>query len=434
MVKQIHAAAWVRSTVFVAIASLVFLISPAIGGEYPIPHLTGGNQDWNDYLLVDNFDDSAGNFTIRIYDSGGQIYENEFIINGFSSRAIDLKSLADGGDCGLVTTEADDDLQFRLAFENRVGGGVAEFALEDREDDELSFLFSNFSSNIDWKGTALANLNSQTADVKLYVISDGNVLESTTLSIPPFSKVAAFHYEWFPGLSLDQVQVIAAVSNIDLSGIVIYGSLQSEKLLFSKARNQLGISRILANYENSWDYGEDYYGIVRNRPSGVAGDWEIGDRTFVAEFETQLDEDDGQIEIGTCVSVDIEDGRVFEIESEPLADCGISEDTGHDDSGGDADDDSSSDDDSWWDDEDFYGIVEARPTGAAGTWSIGGRTFTTDSGTAIQTDDGPVSVGACVSVDFDDGRVFEIESEPLADCGISGGNGDDSDDMDDDDD
>jgi hypothetical protein len=68
-------------------------------------------------------------------------------------------------------------------------------------------------------------------------------------------------------------------------------------------------------------------------------------------------------------------------------------------------------------DDDFYGIVESRPAdGHVGAWVIGGRTFTATAATEIETDDGPLDIGACASVDMEGERVEEIESEPAGKC------------------
>jgi hypothetical protein len=68
-------------------------------------------------------------------------------------------------------------------------------------------------------------------------------------------------------------------------------------------------------------------------------------------------------------------------------------------------------------DDDFYGTVESRPADSSvGEWVIGGRTFTATAATAIDTDDGPLDVGACASVDTEGERVEEIETEPAGKC------------------
>ncbi|EGV18990.1 hypothetical protein [Thiocapsa marina] len=68
-------------------------------------------------------------------------------------------------------------------------------------------------------------------------------------------------------------------------------------------------------------------------------------------------------------------------------------------------------------DDDFYGIVDGRPLdGAVGDWVIGGRTFPATNATKIDTDDGPLDIGVCASVDTEGQRVEEIESEPAQTC------------------
>ncbi|MFB1490103.1 MULTISPECIES: hypothetical protein [unclassified Thiocapsa] len=68
-------------------------------------------------------------------------------------------------------------------------------------------------------------------------------------------------------------------------------------------------------------------------------------------------------------------------------------------------------------DDDVYGIVESRPAdGHIGKWVIGGQTFTATAATKIDTDDGPLDIGACASVDTEGERVEEIESEPAEKC------------------
>jgi len=62
-------------------------------------------------------------------------------------------------------------------------------------------------------------------------------------------------------------------------------------------------------------------------------------------------------------------------------------------------------------DDDFYGMIESRPDGKAGTWVIGGRSFDVPANVKLDEDDGPLNVGACAEVDIDDGVVEEIESE-----------------------
>ncbi|MGZ8216069.1 DUF5666 domain-containing protein [Methylomagnum sp.] len=67
-------------------------------------------------------------------------------------------------------------------------------------------------------------------------------------------------------------------------------------------------------------------------------------------------------------------------------------------------------------DEDFHGIIEQRPEGNTGTWIIGGQEVAVTDKTKIEEDDGPLAVGKCAEVEYENGRVEEIESESLSDC------------------
>ncbi len=67
-------------------------------------------------------------------------------------------------------------------------------------------------------------------------------------------------------------------------------------------------------------------------------------------------------------------------------------------------------------DDDFYGVIESRPEGKAGTWVVGGRSVEVNEHTDIDEDHGPLETGACAEVEFEDGKVEEIESEPPKKC------------------
>jgi hypothetical protein len=66
--------------------------------------------------------------------------------------------------------------------------------------------------------------------------------------------------------------------------------------------------------------------------------------------------------------------------------------------------------------DDFYGIIESRPTSKAGTWIVGGKALNVTEQTEFDEDYGPLNVGACADVEMDDGKVEEMESEPLQKC------------------
>jgi hypothetical protein len=65
----------------------------------------------------------------------------------------------------------------------------------------------------------------------------------------------------------------------------------------------------------------------------------------------------------------------------------------------------------------FYGIVQERPEKQLqGAWVISGRTFTADTGTEFDQSEGQLTVGSCAKVHVRNGRVHEIDSEPMRNC------------------
>jgi len=65
----------------------------------------------------------------------------------------------------------------------------------------------------------------------------------------------------------------------------------------------------------------------------------------------------------------------------------------------------------------FYGIVQMRPEkGSQGTWVIGNSAFTADAGTEFDQSEGQLTVGSCAKVHVRNGRVHEIDSEPIRNC------------------
>lgn len=64
----------------------------------------------------------------------------------------------------------------------------------------------------------------------------------------------------------------------------------------------------------------------------------------------------------------------------------------------------------------FYGIVEKMPEERSGTWIIGGMELVPGPRTQFDETEGPLRVGGCAKVDIRQGRVHEIDSEPMEDC------------------
>jgi len=65
----------------------------------------------------------------------------------------------------------------------------------------------------------------------------------------------------------------------------------------------------------------------------------------------------------------------------------------------------------------FHGIVQSRPKQILeGAWVIGGRTFQADAGTEFDQREGKLTAGSCAKVHIRNGRVHEIDSEPMRNC------------------
>ena len=141
-------------------------------------------------------------------------------------------------------------------------------------------------------------------------------------------------------------------------------------------------------------------------PAGLQGVWNIGGHQLTTNPQTEFDQEDGPLINGGCAKVDLRNGLVHEIESESIDDCSLSNletVSGNFSSG---DDNRTL----------FYGLVDMRPAGLQGTWTIDGRQFATNPQTDFDQVDGPLIVGSCAKVDLQNGLVNEIESESIDDC------------------
>lgn len=65
----------------------------------------------------------------------------------------------------------------------------------------------------------------------------------------------------------------------------------------------------------------EYKGIIHARPAGTAGNWIIGDNVYKATEKTKLDEEKGPLKVGACAEIEVKNGKVTEIETEPMKKC-----------------------------------------------------------------------------------------------------------------
>ena len=64
----------------------------------------------------------------------------------------------------------------------------------------------------------------------------------------------------------------------------------------------------------------------------------------------------------------------------------------------------------------YYGILDHRPEGKDGMWVIDGKSFSVTEEVELDEDHGPITVGACVELEMEEGDVKEIESAKMEKC------------------
>jgi hypothetical protein len=67
-------------------------------------------------------------------------------------------------------------------------------------------------------------------------------------------------------------------------------------------------------------------------------------------------------------------------------------------------------------DEEFYGVIEQRPQSNLGMWVIAGQQIEVTKKTELESDHGPLAVGACVEVEHEKNVAEEIESVKPEKC------------------
>ena len=222
---------------FTAGFSILFCLTTSIfAAEVYLPHVTGGADNWKDYLQVDNNKLITASFTLTLYSDGESVYEGSFDVPGLGESVIKLKELSTTAQCGKIKY-SDSGLNFRLSYENTTSGGIAEFKLTDTANSALGFYFSDFSTAITAKSLAIANLNSTIAKGKLYAIGEGSILGTADLNnIDPYSKISGSHNSWFPNIALSRIKKIIVISTgTSLCGITINSNTDSSLLVFTTA-------------------------------------------------------------------------------------------------------------------------------------------------------------------------------------------------------
>ena len=154
----------------------------------------------------------------------------------------------------------------------------------------------------------------------------------------------------------------------------------------------LGFSQgntVLAGHDNEFNFT----GIVESLPNsaGLVGDWRVAGRTVHVTSSTRIEQTDGQVAVGATVKVE---GTSRSDNSFDAAEIEVRQEA----PGGGSDDGNGGGDDSAQ--PTFKGTIEilSTATGFIGDWRVGGRTIHVSAATRIETEFGPIAVGAFVEI------------------------------------
>lgn len=155
------------------------------------------------------------------------------------------------------------------------------------------------------------------------------------------------------------------------------------------------------------------YGRIEAMPaSGMLGQWTISGQTYMADSDTEFEQENGGFAVGVCVQVKVESETptvAEKVETEPANMCNGNNDVGDDN------------------DIEFYGLIEVMPaSGRLGQWTIGGKTYTADSDTEFEQEHGGFALGVCVQVKVESATptiAEKIETEQAYKCAGNNGSG-----------
>jgi hypothetical protein len=187
-----------------------------------------------DYLQVDNITGILpADFNLTLFGGGEQVYSGEYALDeGLSRIVIDLKSLSDEAETGVITYE-NEDLVFRITFENE-SGAVAEFKTADIGG-TVDLYFSDCTSLVQFKGFALANMATEPVTIDIMAIGNNEILSYKTIQIGSRGRIVGNYTDWFPDVDFEEIESVRAVALTDfpaLSGFVMSSDNDGARLLF----------------------------------------------------------------------------------------------------------------------------------------------------------------------------------------------------------
>lgn len=217
------------------------LFTPAVyqGEKYDtryIPHIDV-NGYWNTYLVFDNPTDSDITVTMTLYSEGNTVVQENKTIPANSNLTVLLNDYADQNvDCGELTN-CGEDLIVRLAYMFQSTGATAEFLINgDELGSWLNFDLPAYRADtLTWWGIALMNPYDVAVSVTLTAYSNGEAIDSATITLNGHSKIAKLLEDIFTNLNGRTVERVVGQSDVALIlGLNISGSNQ-DRYLFTKA-------------------------------------------------------------------------------------------------------------------------------------------------------------------------------------------------------
>lgn len=137
-----------------------------------------------------------------------------------------------------------------------------------------------------------------------------------------------------------------------------------------------------------------FTGVIESLPNaaGFVGDWRVAGKTVHVTSSTRIEQTDGQVAVGATVKVE---GATRADSSFDATEIEVKEGAS---GGGSGDDGNGGGDDSAQ--PTFKGTIEILSTAAGfiGDWRVGGRTIHVSAATRIETEFGPIAVGAFVEI------------------------------------
>jgi hypothetical protein len=142
------------------------------------------------------------------------------------------------------------------------------------------------------------------------------------------------------------------------------------------------------------------HGILDSFPTGLVGTWIVSGTAYSATVNTLFMQEQGAFLVGGCVEViyNPNDMTAWAIRTDKPARCQGARPV----------------------ERKFFGVVQSAPTDTVGTWVVGTMSFTVNSATRIETEHGPITVGACVEVEYivsgADNVATEISADDMWKC------------------